>query len=94
MPDSDHGPHTAAVERDLARLPDQLRTGGLAVAALGIARTLDADCDPRYQSGLVGQLRACLTDLAALAPPEQEEADPVDDLASKRAARRSAAAGQ
>ena len=48
----------------------------------------------RFQAALVRELRECLAALAALAPPEQEEGDPVDDLTARRTARRAAAAGQ
>ena len=88
------GPHLAAVHRDLERFPAELRQTATAAAAEGLARSLDLGTETyRFQAALVRELRECMTALADMAPPEAKEADPVDDLNAKRAARRAAAAG-
>lgn len=88
------GPHLAAVRRDLDKLPADLRDTATAAAAEGLARSLDLGVETyRFQAALVKELRECMTSLAAMAPPQIEEGDPVDDLNAKRAARRAAAAG-
>jgi hypothetical protein len=82
----------AAVKRDLARLPEELQTSATAIAAIRLAESIDLGTETyRFQSALVGQLRECLTELVAKAPPEVE-GDAVDDLNTRRAARRAAAA--
>lgn len=99
MTDSDDplggvGPHLAAVRRDLDQLPAELRATTAAAAAEGLARSLDLGTETyRFQAALVKELRDCMTALQAMAPPKVEEADPVDDLNARRAARRAAAAG-
>jgi hypothetical protein len=88
--------HQDAVQDALRRLPEDLATSPTAVAALGIARSLDElGVDSfRFQAGLVKELRECMAELAAKAPAKAE-GDSVDDLAAARAARRrTAASGQ
>lgn len=88
------GPHLSAVRRDLERLPDDLRCTSTAAAAEGLARSLDLGTETyRFQASLVAQLRECMTELAAKAPIQQEEGDPVDEFTAKRSARRAGAAG-
>lgn len=77
-----------AVTRDLAELPDNLRNGALAAAALQLARTIDQGLN---QASCTKELRAVMAELAAKAP-QKIEGDAVDDLGSRRAARRRAAA--
>lgn len=82
----------AAVEAELAGLPDDLATSSTAASALRLADSIDLGTETyRFQSALVAQLRECMTELRALAPPKVE-GDHVDELNDKRAARRRAAA--
>lgn len=80
-----------AVEAELAGLPDDLATSSTAASALRLADSIDLGTETyRFQSALVAQLRECMTELRALAPPKVE-GDHVDELNDKRAARRRAA---
>ena len=89
--DEEPGPVLAALRRDLAELPDELRTGSVAMSAEALARSIDLGPQTyRFQSALVGQLVECVEKLRALAP-ERPEGDAVDDLNARRAARRRAA---
>ena len=87
-----------AVNRDLAKLPADLRESALAVVAQTLAREIDAG-----DMASAPRLTRVLAELRKLAEPPKpragtpeeplvEEADVVDDLTAKRAARRSAAA--
>jgi hypothetical protein len=81
----------SAVEAELERLPDELRTSATSMAALALADSIDLGVETyRFQSALVAQLRECMTELRAMAPPKVE-GDHVDELNDKRAARRRAA---
>lgn len=75
---------TAAVRRDLARLPTDLAESGLAATALHLAGVMDAG------RGSPSECAKALTDvlmkIRELAPPEQEGTK-VDDLRARRAAR-------
>ncbi len=98
-----------AVRRDLRRYTPAARRTALATAALTIARSIDAPApcascehacghpaaDPRELATLSRELRACLTDLAKAFPPAADR-DGIDELADRRAGRRSVAttAGQ
>jgi hypothetical protein len=82
---------TAAVQRDLLALPAEFRETATALAALALAESIDHPKAAMAMAPMVKELRECLSDLRALAPPVVE-GDVVDDLASARAARRSAAA--
>lgn len=57
-----------------------------------LTEAFDAADDPRDLATLSKELRAVLAELDSL--PGGEEADPVDDLAARRAARLANAAGQ
>lgn len=82
-----------AVLRDLAKLPEELRTSSAALAAQELARSIDQGPETyRFQAALVRELRETMDSLAAKAPP-QIEGDTVDDLNERRAARRAASAG-
>jgi hypothetical protein len=84
------GPVLAAVRRDLARMPADLRESTTAAAAQALATSIDLGTETyRFQASLVSQLVACMNELAAKAPAESE-GDAVDDLNARRAARRSA----
>lgn len=81
----------AAVEAELEQLPDELASSATALGALALADSIDLGVETyRFQSALVAQLRECMTELAAKAPPKVE-GDHVDELNDKRAARRRAA---
>lgn len=81
----------AAVNRDLAQLPEELRMSATAIAALRLAESIDLGTETyRFQAALVRELRECLTELVAKAPPKVE-GDAVDDLNARRAARRASA---
>ena len=86
------GPVREAVERDLQKLPEDLRESGPAISALALADAIDLGPERTFRvlSTLVGELRETLESLAAKAPPEVE-GDAVDDLNARRAARRRAA---
>jgi hypothetical protein len=81
-----------AVERDLARLGGDLADSAEAAGALEMARQLD---DPSNSATSKSMCQKALMDamekLRALAPP-RKESDGVDDLATRRAERRAAAA--
>lgn len=87
----DDGTVLEALRRDLAGMPDELRTGTVAMAAEALARSIDMGPKSfRFHSALVAQLIDCLETLRAAAPEEKK--DTVDDLNARRAARRRAAA--
>ena len=82
------GPMEEGVQSDLRRLPDDLRQGGIAMAALYAARQLDGldnafDLPARDAAAFLAQLRHCLTELRALAPGQAED-DPTQDARDKR----------
>jgi hypothetical protein len=63
------GPVELAVTRDLAPLPDSLRKGGVAAAALRLAHELDRGIViGRDAAGHVREIRQCLTVLREWAP--------------------------
>lgn len=77
-----------AVQRDLDRLGDEaLKTGGLAHAALTLARGLDSDSSLTSKGQAAKALQDILNELRALAPEETKE-DGVDELQAKRKARK------
>lgn len=82
-----------AVKRDLESLrerDEKLADSALAASAMALARELDAQNSATSKSMCAKALIETLDRLAELAPPAKE-ADRVDDLASRRAARRAAA---
>lgn len=80
------------MKRDLAGLPAVLAGTSLALAALALADAIDHPRAAMALAPMVRELRECMAELTAKAPP-QVEGDRVDDLTSKRTARRSNAAG-
>lgn len=97
--------HVEAVRRDLGAMPNGIATSTTAIAALGLAKTIDElpvrDLF-RFQSALVAQLRDCMSELTTRAAALAEStsgaegdasASVVSDLASRIAARRGAATG-
>lgn len=82
----------AAVERDLAALPSDLRTSGLAESALALARELDQASNSATSKAMCARaLSETLEKLLAMKPPE-EEVDQLDQLSARRSARRAKAA--
>jgi hypothetical protein len=80
----------AGVERDLAAMPGDIGTSGLALSALSLARALDADGTSATALAACGRaLARALSELRALCPAETT-ADAFDEVAAKRAARRKA----
>jgi hypothetical protein len=78
------GPAETAVLRDLRALPDDLRQGGIAAAALQLARALDAgDMSPRDLSATAAQLRMSLVTLREIAPGEAK-GDHTDEVRERR----------
>ena len=85
---SDTSPMVAAVTADLERWG--LAKTALAASALDLARVLDDPAtNPTPRSMLHAQLRATLTELAKIAPPEVTS-DGIDEIAKKRDERRGA----
>jgi hypothetical protein len=74
----------AAVEGDLARLPEDLAGSGLAAVALAMAERIDAGRGSPSECGKV--LVDALLKLRDLAPPKQERTK-LDELSAKRATR-------
>jgi len=81
------GPQEAAVQKDLERLPEADRKGALAALALNLARRLDEGGGLRDTASLARELRATLVEIANRVVP-LPEADPLDELAKRRAQRR------
>jgi hypothetical protein len=91
------GPVEAGVARDIARItrrdPD-LAEGGLAMAALEMARGMDNPNNSLTSKSMCGKTLAdVLATLRSLAPPEAKR-DSIDDLAAARARRRQDAQAQ
>lgn len=90
----ENGAVTAAVERDLERLrarSPELADSALAASVVALARELDAPKNSATSKSMCARaLIDALDRLRELAPPEREE-DGLDELASRRTARRSAA---
>ncbi len=81
----------AALERDLRDLPPAVARGPLAATALALAGQIDDPGNSATSKSMCARsLLDTLDQLRALAPPEQED-DSLDDLAARRAARRTAA---
>lgn len=76
-----------AVQRDLARLPDELAESGLAASALTLAAAMDDPSNSATSKSMcAARLHDALEQLRALAP-EQEEADEVERARKRRADR-------
>lgn len=70
--------------RDLARFPDDLRTGGIAAAALQLAHELDAGIVlGRDAAGHAREIRMCITQLTEFAPGEVK-GDSTDEVRARR----------
>jgi len=78
------GPQETAVLRDLRALPDDLRKGGVAAVALGLARDIDMDVMPsRDKTAAYAQLRMALVTLREIAPGEAR-GDHTDEVRERR----------
>ena len=82
MNEPEQGPIESGVLTDLARLPDEMRAGGIAAEALYIARQLDGlnnafELPARDAAAFLAQLRHCLVQLRDWAPGAVED-DPTD----------------
>lgn len=84
------GPVERGIRKDLRRIPLEHRSGGLALAALVLARSIDSEADTKELAGLARELRAHLTELAKFEAPGVKGGK-VDDLNARRQARRAAA---
>lgn len=88
------GQREAALARDLKAMPAALRSGALAVTALGLARDLDeGGMTDRDKTGVARELRMYVADLTAMAPGERK-GDSTDEVRARREARLAAAPGQ
>jgi hypothetical protein len=84
------GPVVKAVEHDLKQFGADLAASGLAASALALAGEIDSPLNSATSKSMCARaLLDTLERLRALAPPKKEKTK-VDDLASKRARRRSA----
>lgn len=80
------GPAETAVLRDLAALPDDLRKGGIAAVALGLAQDIDSGAggmSPRDKTGMYAQLRMAMVTLREIAPGEAR-GDHTDEVRERR----------
>jgi hypothetical protein len=77
------------VRKALRRIPAEHRTGGLAMVALELARSIDAGPDAKELPGLSRELRAALTELARFEAPGAKGGK-VDELNARRQKRRGA----
>lgn len=76
----------AAVVRDLAQFPPELRRGALATACLALARRMDdSNLSDRDAATLARELRYLM---AALPRPAVQRRDQVDEIKARREARR------
>ncbi len=79
-----------AVTRDLAALPENLRTSGLATVALALARELEHPHNSATSKSMcAGRIVDIMGVMRALAPPERK-ADSIDEIAARRDAQRRA----
>jgi hypothetical protein len=72
------------VHRDITRLPDAMRKGGIAAAALALAAELDTgELPPRESAGHAREIRQCLVTLAEMAPGDAR-GDQTDEVRQRR----------
>ena len=78
------GPVELAVLRDLKAFPDDLRKGGIAAAALKLARMIDIGAmSARDLSAMAAQVRMSLVTLREIAPGEAK-GDHTDEVRERR----------
>jgi hypothetical protein len=80
----------AAVLRDLARFPEDIRSGGIAMVAVLSARALDeGGLAPRDAQGYLREIRMSMVQLADMAPGDRK-GDVTDEVRAAREKRLSA----
>jgi hypothetical protein len=79
----------AALERELAGLPDGVRESSVAALALSLADQLDAQPNPTAHANCSREYRAAMKDLRALQLAGRER-DRIDELQAARRRRRAA----
>jgi hypothetical protein len=78
------GPVETGVRKDITRLPEAMRKGGIAAAALALAAELDTGhLPPRESAGHAREIRQCLTTLAEMAPGDAR-GDQTDEVRQAR----------
>lgn len=75
-----------SVQAEVAKLPDAVRLSATAATAEKLAERLD-EATPRDTAPIARELRETLAQLSAWAEKVPTEADPLDELERKRAAR-------
>ena len=78
-----------ALESDLAGMPERVQASTLAAVARTLAGQLDEGIGARDAASVAKEIRACVADLRVMADMIPEEADPIDELARRKAARQS-----
>lgn len=78
-----------ALEADLAGMPERVQASTLAAVARTLAGQLDEGIGARDAASVAKEIRACVADLRVMADMVPEEADPIDELARRKAARQS-----
>lgn len=88
------GNRERGVRRDLKRLPDELRLGGIAAGIIGLAMDLDMGLVAgRDAAAHQREIRQGLTVLREMAPGKRA-GDKTDELAARREGRLAAQAGE
>ena len=77
-----------AGERDLAKAPENVRTGGLAMLALAMAREIDRPTNSATAKSMCANCLLTTIDRLRDLIPAELEADGLDDLAKRRELRR------
>lgn len=76
-----------ALRADLKGMPEAVRNSTLAAGARVAAEILDSEPGARDAASLLKELRATMAELKTMADAAPEEADPIDELNRRRAAR-------
>jgi hypothetical protein len=76
-----------ALRDELAGMPKAVQESTLAAGARVAAKILDHNPGARDAASLLKELRATMAELKILAEQAPEEADPIDELSERRAAR-------
>lgn len=84
------GKVSQSVMATLSEFPERIAQSPTAMAALELARSIDQGPETyRFQAALVKELRECIAELWSAATALSPVEDEVDDLTTRRAARRS-----
>jgi hypothetical protein len=78
-----------ALDADLEQMPRRVQESTLAAVARELADVLDGKPGARDAASVAKEMRAALTDLRTMADMVPEEADPIDELSRRKAARQS-----